>query len=109
MTAAHNGDNSFMVSIVVPAFNVASYIEESLESISNQDFKHGYEVFLIDDFSTGGSLEICRRHANSYPDKFGLIESKTNAGASVARNLGLEQARGRYLMYAPTPLNTGST
>jgi len=109
MTTTFVNDNGIMVSMVVPVFNVASYIEEGLGSIANRDFKHAYEVILVDDCSTGGSLEICRRYANSYPDKFSLIESKKNAGVSVAKNLGLEQARGRYLMYAPTPLNTGST
>ncbi len=99
MTAAHDGDNGFMVSMVVPVFNVASYIEEGLESIANQDFKHAYEVILVDDCSTDGSLEICRQHANNHPDKFTLIKSKINAGVSVARNLGLEQVRGRYLMF----------
>lgn len=88
-----------MLSIIVPVFNVASYIEEGLDSIANQDFKHSYEVILIDDRSTDSSLDICRRYARDQADKFRLIESKANAGVSVARNLGLDQARGRYLMF----------
>jgi glycosyltransferase involved in cell wall biosynthesis len=88
-----------LVSIVVPVFNVASYIEEGLQSIANQDFAHAYDVILIDDGSTDGSIEFCRKFTNDYIDKFKLIESATNAGVSVARNLGLEQAQGRYLMF----------
>ncbi|NNE62673.1 MAG: glycosyltransferase, partial [Gammaproteobacteria bacterium] len=49
-----------MVSMVVPVFNVASYIEEGLESIAGQNFKHAYEVILVDDCSTDASLEICQ-------------------------------------------------
>jgi glycosyltransferase involved in cell wall biosynthesis len=99
MTTAYLSDNGIMVSMVVPVFNVSSYIEEGLESIANQDFKHAYEVILVDDCSTDGSLEICQRYVSNYPDKFTLVKSKTNAGVSSARNLGLGQAQGRYLMF----------
>ncbi len=50
-----------MISIVVPVFNVATYVEESLESLVAQEFAYAYEVILIDDCSTDSSLDICRR------------------------------------------------
>ena len=99
MTAHDNGDNNIRVSVVVPVYNVANFIDEGLDSIANQNFKHRYEVILIDDCSTDASLDVCRRYANDHASKFCLIESETNAGVSVARNLGLQQARGRYLMF----------
>jgi glycosyltransferase involved in cell wall biosynthesis len=86
------------ISIIVPVFNVALYLEEGLQSMIDQDFSREFEIILIDDASTDGSLEICRQFATRWPDRFRLVESETNAGVSVARNRGLEQARGRYLM-----------
>ena len=99
MTSDTQSNSELMLSVIVPVFNVAPYVEQGLMSIVNQDSGHAYEIILIDDCSTDGSLEICRQFASGYPDKFKLIESPTNGGVSVARNLGLEQAQGRYLMF----------
>ena len=88
-----------LVSIIVPVFNVADYIDDGLHSILQQDFPGAYEVILIDDCSTDGSIDICRRYASDHAGIFYLIECEKNAGVSAARNLGLERARGRYLMF----------
>ena len=88
-----------LVSIIVPVFNVADYIDDGLRSILQQDFADSCEAILIDDCSTDGSIDICRRYASEHADKFSLIQCAQNAGVSVARNLGLDQARGRYLMF----------
>jgi len=99
MTSETQSKSELMLSIIVPVFNVAPYVEQGLMSIVNQDFSQAWEVILVDDCSSDSSLEICRQFARDYPDKFKLIESPTNGGVSVARNLGLEQAHGRYLMF----------
>lgn len=88
-----------LVSIIVPVFNVADYIDDGLHSILQQDFSAACEVILVDDCSTDGSIDTCRRYASEHADKFHLIECAQNAGVSTARNLGLERARGRYLMF----------
>lgn len=88
-----------MVSIIVPVFNVGSYLREGLESLLIQDFAHPFEVILIDDCSTDDSLAICREFAVNHGHIFRLIESASNGGVSVARNTGLEYARGCYLMF----------
>ncbi len=88
-----------LVSIIVPVFNVADYIDEGLHSILQQDFSGACETILVDDCSTDGSIETCRRYASEHADKFCLIESAQNAGVSAARNLGLDRASGRYLMF----------
>jgi glycosyltransferase involved in cell wall biosynthesis len=90
---------NLMISVIVPVFNVASFIEEGLMSIVDQDFDHVYEVILIDDCSTDGSVEVCRKIALDYPEKIRLIESKVNSGVSIARNLGLDRAQGRYIVF----------
>lgn len=99
MNAVHDTAHDPMVSIIVPVFNVAPYLREGLESLLAQDFSHPCEVILIDDCSTDDSLAICREFAGKHSHRFRLIESAVNGGVSVARNTGLEHARGCYLMF----------
>jgi len=99
VTEAGRINNELMVSIIVPVFNVVSYIKESLHSLTNQEFTEAYEIILVDDASTDASLKVCRQFAVDHADKIRLLENQTNTGVSIARNLGLEQARGRYLMF----------
>ena len=87
------------ISVIVPVFNVGQYIAQGLDSLLQQDIQQSYEVILIDDASTDGSIDVCRRYAADYPERFTLIECEVNSGVSVARNLGLDQARGRYLAF----------
>lgn len=99
MTGADRNADDLMVSIIVPVFNVVSYIEEGLHSLANQDFSRAYEIILIDDASTDASLAVCQQFAADDPDKFLIIECEENAGVSAARNRGLDHARGKYLMF----------
>ena len=87
------------ISLILPVYNVAAYVEECLDSLLGQVFESDFEIILIDDKSTDGSLEICRRFAENHPQQIVLIACESNAGVSVARNLGLERARGEYLMF----------
>jgi glycosyltransferase involved in cell wall biosynthesis len=99
MTSDTHSNSELMLSIIVPVFNVAPFVEQGLMSILNQDFAHAYEVILIDDCSTDGSIEICRKIALDHPEKIRLIESEINSGVSFARNLGLDRAQGRYVVF----------
>lgn len=62
-----------MISIIVPVFNVAEYIEPCLQSILQEKFTRGYEVILIDDCSTDDSHRICQNFVNKFPEIFKLI------------------------------------
>lgn len=99
MNPADDSSGELLLSIVVPVYNVAPYLNEGLQSLLQADFTESYEVILIDDCSSDDSLAVCREFASRHADIFQLIESSANAGVSVARNLGLERARGRYLMF----------
>lgn len=83
-------------SIVVPVYNVELYIEKCIESLLAQDFE-AYEILLINDGSTDASLQICEKYANGN-GKIKLFD-KENGGLSDARNYGLHEACGMYVLF----------
>lgn len=85
-----------LVSIIIPVYNKNQYIEECLERISEQTYKH-YEVIIIDDGSTDGSSEICDSVASKYP--WARIVHKVNGGVSSARNQGIREAQGEWICF----------
>lgn len=84
------------LSIVVPVYNAEKYIDQALESICGQTYQN-LEILLIDDGSNDNSLERCEAWAAK--DKRVKVYHQKNAGASVARNKGIEAATGKYLMF----------
>lgn len=87
-----------LISIIVPVYNAAAYLERCLNSLINQDYPNT-EIILINDGSTDESLSICQKYKEAYPDKIRLY-SQVNKGASLARKYGIEESRGEYLMFA---------
>lgn len=87
--------NSF-ISIIIPVYNVAGYIIETVESIVSQDITN-YEILLINDGSTDGSGKILNDLAKLYPQTRAIHQY--NKGVSVARNLGITHAKGDYLWF----------
>ncbi|MEE1085702.1 MAG: glycosyltransferase family 2 protein [Schaedlerella sp.] len=87
---------SDLVSIIVPVYNAAQTIQRCIESLINQSYSD-IQVVLIDDGSTDSSLSICKRITKD--DSRFLIIEKNNGGVSSARNCGLENAQGKYLMF----------
>lgn len=83
-----------LLSIVVPVYNVAPYLDRSIQSILNQTYSE-LEVILINDGSTDGSGEICEKYA-SLDSRVKLI-SQENQGASAARRKGIQFASGTYM------------
>ena len=85
-----------MISVIVPVYNVEEYLEECLESIRKQTYQN-IEVILVNDGSTDGSKEICERYCQQDP-RFRLI-NKENQGLSIARNRGVKESNGEYIMF----------
>lgn len=84
------------VSIIVPTYNVERYLEECLNSIVGQTFKD-IEIIIVDDESTDSTVDIIRRYM-AEDDRIKLIQKKhSNAGDS--RNIGIENAKGEYLVF----------
>ncbi len=84
------------LSIIIPVFNAEHYLHACLGSILTQSFQD-FEVLLIDDGSTDRSLEICRDYTQK--DSRVLVFHQGNAGPSEARNLGMDNAQGRYITF----------
>lgn len=83
-----------LISIIVPVYNVETYLEKCVNSIINQTYKN-LEVILIDDGSTDSSGIICDEIARK--DSRIKVIHKKNFGVSAARNLGLDNANGEYI------------
>ena len=83
-------------SVIIPVYNVEEYIAECIEMVLNQTYKY-FELILVDDGSTDNSYYIC----NQYKEKDNRIKviHKSNGGASSARNLGLDNAEGEYIIF----------
>ena len=89
--------DNIKVSIIVPVYNSAEYIGSTLDSIINQDFK-SFEVIVIDDGSTDNSLEIIEEKLSKSTVSHKIIHQE-NSGVSCARNRGIEEANGQYLVF----------
>ena len=90
-----NTDN-IKVSIIIPIYNVESFLKECLNSVISQTLKD-IEIILVDDGSTDSSLSICQEYAKR--DSRITVLTQKNKGAGAARNKGLELARGKYLSF----------
>lgn len=84
------------ISLIIPVYNVEEYIHETLESVLAQTFTD-YEVIMINDGSTDGSLAVLKEYANKYKN-FKLID-QNNCGVSRARNVGVNAAVGDYIAF----------
>lgn len=85
-----------MISIIVPIYNAAPFLSACVESLLAQT-EHEIEILLVDDQSTDGSTDIARDYAKR-EERVHLIE-QPHAGQSVARNTGLQQARGEFIAF----------
>lgn len=84
------------ISVIVPIYNIQDEILiKNIQSLINQTFSD-IEIILVNDGSTNNALEVCNSFKN---DKRIKILSKENGGVSTARNLGLEKASGKWIMF----------
>lgn len=87
------------VSIIIPIYNAALYVEKSLLSALNQTYRN-IEYILVDDCGNDDSMSIVEAIANNYPNKdIKIVRHPQNMGASAARNTGLKNSTGEYVFF----------
>lgn len=84
------------LSIIVPIYNVEKYLEECIDSIEKIK-KIKFEIIMIDDGSSDNSLQIAEKLKLKYKNILLIIQN--NKGVSCARNIGLKNAKGRYVLF----------
>lgn len=89
-------DIMIKASIILPVYNVEKYLPRCLDSLLNQTLNE-LEFICIDDGSTDKSLDILRRYARK--DSRFIIVTQENQGSGVARNKGLQLAKGKYIAF----------
>lgn len=84
------------ISIIVPVYNSEKYITDCLTSLINQTYKN-IEIIIVDDGSNDKSFKICSKYSKK--DSRIKIYKKLNGGVSSARNFGIEQSTGSFIMF----------
>ncbi len=86
-----------LVSVIVPVYNAAEYIERCVHSIVNQVYRN-IELILVDDGSSDGTADLLDSYAKADPRI--VVSHRENAGVSASRNHALDLARGEYVQFA---------
>lgn len=86
-----------LVSIITPVYNSEKTIASTIESVLNQTFKN-FEMIIVDDVSNDNTIEIIKEYQKK-DSRIKLIVLNKNSGASVARNMALKEAKGRYIAF----------
>jgi glycosyltransferase involved in cell wall biosynthesis/organic radical activating enzyme len=89
--------NSPLFSIIIPTFNSEKYINRAVESIFKQTFNN-YECIIVDDCSTDNTMNIILELENN-SDNLRVYQNCENCGPGIARNVGIEHARGEYIVF----------
>ncbi|MDY0973027.1 glycosyltransferase family 2 protein [Siccibacter turicensis] len=84
-----------MFSVIMPAYNSAKTIEQSINSVLNQTYTN-FELLIIDDCSTDGTLKVVEKYNDG---RIKIIKNKFNVGVAKSRNEGIKKAIGRYIAF----------
>lgn len=91
-------DFDYKVTIVIPVYNAEKYLRDCIESLLKQTiFQQDMEIILINDGSTDNSAEIYNEYTKKYPNIIAIEQE--NQGVSAARNVGIKEAKGKYIMF----------
>lgn len=89
-------DKQILFSVIIPAYNMADYLKDALDSIFNQNTKVDYEVIVVDDGSTDDTLKILKESAEKHPELSYFAQE--NQGAGKAKQVAASHAKGEYLI-----------
>jgi teichuronic acid biosynthesis glycosyltransferase TuaG len=91
-----NPKKNFSIDIIMPSYNKANYLDDSIKSIINQSLKN-WKLYIIDDNSTDNSLEIIDKYSEL--KNINIIRLKKNKGPSFCRNLGMRISKSKYISF----------
>ena len=87
-----------MVSVIIPVHNAEKFIIKTVKSVEVQSYSE-WEIIMVDDHSSDGSVEIIRKHIAESKNRISLIMLDEETGAAAARNAGIRAAIGRYIAF----------
>ncbi|WP_214804245.1 MULTISPECIES: glycosyltransferase family 2 protein [unclassified Exiguobacterium] len=86
-----------LVSIIMPTYNSEEFVKESINSVINQTYNN-FELIIIDDSSKDNTVKVVTEMMKN-DNRINLITLPNNSGAAVARNKGIDNAKGRYIAF----------
>ena len=90
--------NNVNVSVVIPCFNYAKYLEECVDSVACQTYSD-YEIIIVNDGSTDNFNEVASRIVSKYKNqKIKLIDQQNSGQPAISRNNGIKKAKGKYIL-----------
>lgn len=88
-------DNN-LVSIIMPSYNTATFIEETIKSVLEQTYTN-WELIIVDDCSTDNTDEVVSNYLKD--ERINYLKNDNNSGAAISRNRALKEAKGRYVAF----------
>lgn len=85
-----------LVSIIMPSYNTAKYISDSIDSVLGQTYTN-WELIIVDDCSTDNTDDIVNEYSSDNRIKY--LKNEKNSGAAVSRNYGLREAKGKWIAF----------
>lgn len=85
-----------LVSIIMPSYNTAKYISETINSVLDQTYTN-WELIIVDDCSTDDTDEVVAKYLND--ERIHYLKNENNSGAAVSRNRALREAKGRWIAF----------
>lgn len=85
-----------LVSIIMPSYNTANYIEASIESVQHQTYEN-WELIIVDDCSTDNTDEMV--HPFLIDQRIHYLKNEQNSGAAISRNRALREAKGKWIAF----------
>jgi teichuronic acid biosynthesis glycosyltransferase TuaG len=86
-----------LVSIVVPVYNAARFMDDTIQTVLNQTYQN-WELLLVDDCSSDDSVKIIKKYEKK-DKRIKFFKLSENSGAAIARNTGIDNAKGRYIAF----------
>lgn len=86
------------VSIIIPNYNTVKYLEETIQSVISQTYKN-WELLIVDDHSTDGSIDIIRKYSDAFEQIKFLQTEQNSGGPATPRNIGIDNATGEYIAF----------